>query len=229
VAGAEPRARAAGCSGSALGYHARIRIREQWWRTFCYRPRMVGYDGWLSIEHEDVILSGIEGMRRSVALLTVVAPVDASDFGCGVARQRSHGAADKSDLLGVENGLRDHACNGFPTDAKAGVAIYADINCGPSSQSFRRDAAGVVWLSDSRNFRMSSNESFRSSTMRPRARSGEPSPIAARIPRCCSRRSPRMLAAPIHVKWKLHSSAAWMSPASAARKGYRIEPRRLTA
>jgi len=28
---------------------------EQWWRAFCYRLRMAGYDGWLSIEHEDVI------------------------------------------------------------------------------------------------------------------------------------------------------------------------------
>jgi sugar phosphate isomerase/epimerase len=41
---------------------------------------MVGYDGWLSIEHEDVLLSRREGVRRSVALLQAVAPVDASDF-----------------------------------------------------------------------------------------------------------------------------------------------------
>lgn len=53
---------------------------ESWWREFCYRLRMVGYDGWLSIEHEDVMLSRLEGVRRSVALLEAVAPVEVSDF-----------------------------------------------------------------------------------------------------------------------------------------------------
>lgn len=53
---------------------------EAWWRTFCYRLRMAGYDGWLSIEHEDVMLSRIEGVRRSVDLLRAVAPVEASDY-----------------------------------------------------------------------------------------------------------------------------------------------------
>ena len=42
---------------------------EKWWRDFCYRLRMAGYDGWLSIEHEDVMLSREEGVRKSVALL----------------------------------------------------------------------------------------------------------------------------------------------------------------
>ena len=42
---------------------------EQWWREFCYRLRLNGYDGWLSIEHEDIVLSRIEGMRKSVDLL----------------------------------------------------------------------------------------------------------------------------------------------------------------
>jgi hypothetical protein len=32
---------------------------EQWWRQFCYRLRINGYDGWLSIEHEDIIFAGI--------------------------------------------------------------------------------------------------------------------------------------------------------------------------
>jgi sugar phosphate isomerase/epimerase len=41
---------------------------------------MVGYDGWLSIEHEDVMLSRIEGARRLVQLLNAVAPVEVSDF-----------------------------------------------------------------------------------------------------------------------------------------------------
>jgi sugar phosphate isomerase/epimerase len=31
--------------------------------------RLNGYDGWLSIEHEDVVLSRMEGVRRSVDLL----------------------------------------------------------------------------------------------------------------------------------------------------------------
>jgi sugar phosphate isomerase/epimerase len=53
---------------------------ESWWRDFCYRLRMVGYDGWLSIEHEDVLFSRGEGLRRSVDLLKTVAPVDVSDF-----------------------------------------------------------------------------------------------------------------------------------------------------
>ncbi len=53
---------------------------ESWWRDFCYRLRMNGYDGWLSIEHEDVMLSRIEGVRRSVDLLRAVAPIEASDY-----------------------------------------------------------------------------------------------------------------------------------------------------
>ncbi|MCB8882439.1 sugar phosphate isomerase/epimerase [Acidisoma cellulosilytica] len=53
---------------------------EGWWRDFCYRLRLAGYDGWLSIEHEDVILSRIEGLRRSVDLLRSAAPIEASDF-----------------------------------------------------------------------------------------------------------------------------------------------------
>ncbi len=53
---------------------------EAWWKVFCYRLRMVGYDGWLSIEHEDVLLSRREGVGRSVALLQAVAPVEPSDF-----------------------------------------------------------------------------------------------------------------------------------------------------
>ena len=52
---------------------------EEWWRRFCYRLRMAGYDGWLSIEHEDVLLSSIEGLRKSVALLESVMPLAASD------------------------------------------------------------------------------------------------------------------------------------------------------
>ncbi len=53
---------------------------ESWWRDFCYRLRMAGYDGWLAIEHEDLMLSRLEGVRRSVDLLRAVAPVEASDY-----------------------------------------------------------------------------------------------------------------------------------------------------
>ena len=53
---------------------------ESWWRDFCYRLRMVGYDGWLNIEHEDVMLSREEGLCKSVALLKNVAPTEASDY-----------------------------------------------------------------------------------------------------------------------------------------------------
>jgi sugar phosphate isomerase/epimerase len=53
---------------------------ESWWREFCYRLRMVGYDGWLSIEHQDVMLSRLEGVRRSIDLLKAVAPAEVSDF-----------------------------------------------------------------------------------------------------------------------------------------------------
>jgi sugar phosphate isomerase/epimerase len=53
---------------------------EEWWRQFCYRLKMAGYDGWLSIEHEDVLLSNIEGLEKSVALLNNVMPVRASEY-----------------------------------------------------------------------------------------------------------------------------------------------------
>lgn len=53
---------------------------ENWWRQFCYRLKMGGYDGWLSIEHEDIILNSLEGLERSVALLRAVAPVKPSDY-----------------------------------------------------------------------------------------------------------------------------------------------------
>jgi sugar phosphate isomerase/epimerase len=53
---------------------------EQWWRDFCYRLRLAGYDGWLSIEHEDMNLSRVEGLRMSVDLLRNVAPTEVADF-----------------------------------------------------------------------------------------------------------------------------------------------------
>ncbi len=56
---------------------------EEWWRQFCCRLKMAGYDGWLSIEHEDVLLNSLEGLEKSVALLQGVMPVAASDFAAG--------------------------------------------------------------------------------------------------------------------------------------------------
>lgn len=53
---------------------------EEWWRQFCYRLKMGGYDGWLSIEHEDILLNSLEGLEKSVALLKGVVPVAPSDF-----------------------------------------------------------------------------------------------------------------------------------------------------
>ncbi|MCB1333860.1 MAG: sugar phosphate isomerase/epimerase [Roseivivax sp.] len=53
---------------------------EEWWRQFCYRLKMGGYDGWLSIEHEDVLLNSLEGLEKSVALLQGVMPAAAADF-----------------------------------------------------------------------------------------------------------------------------------------------------
>jgi len=53
---------------------------EEWWREFCYRLRLNGYDGWLSIEHEDVVLSRMEGMRRSIDLLKRTLIDEPSDY-----------------------------------------------------------------------------------------------------------------------------------------------------
>lgn len=53
---------------------------ENWWRDFCYRLRMVGYDSWLSIEHEDVMLGREEGVRKSVDLLRGVMPMAVGDY-----------------------------------------------------------------------------------------------------------------------------------------------------
>ena len=42
---------------------------EDFWRAFCLALRRAGYDGVLSIEHEDMAMSPMEGMRKSVDLL----------------------------------------------------------------------------------------------------------------------------------------------------------------
>lgn len=53
---------------------------EEWWRQFCFRLGMIGYDGWLSIEHEDLIFNSLEGLEKSVNLLQGMMPVAASDY-----------------------------------------------------------------------------------------------------------------------------------------------------
>jgi sugar phosphate isomerase/epimerase len=40
-----------------------------WWRAFCMALRTAGYDDVLSIEHEDLALPPLEGIRRSVDVL----------------------------------------------------------------------------------------------------------------------------------------------------------------
>ena len=37
---------------------------EEWWRQFCYRLKMGKYDGWLLIEHKDVLLNALEGLEK---------------------------------------------------------------------------------------------------------------------------------------------------------------------
>jgi sugar phosphate isomerase/epimerase len=41
---------------------------------------MAGYDGWLAIEHDDVMLSREEGVQKSVEMLRTVAPQKAGDY-----------------------------------------------------------------------------------------------------------------------------------------------------
>ncbi len=53
---------------------------EEWWRQYCYRLKLAGYDGWLSIEHEDVMLNSLEGLEKSVDLLKRVLPRQQSDY-----------------------------------------------------------------------------------------------------------------------------------------------------
>lgn len=52
----------------------------KWWSDFCYRLRMVGYDGWISVEHEDVNMSRTEGLAKAIKLLRSAAIFDAPDY-----------------------------------------------------------------------------------------------------------------------------------------------------
>jgi sugar phosphate isomerase/epimerase len=53
---------------------------EDFWRAFCLTLRRAGYDGVLSIEHEDMALSPMEGMRKSVHLLKRVALFEPASY-----------------------------------------------------------------------------------------------------------------------------------------------------
>jgi sugar phosphate isomerase/epimerase len=52
----------------------------KWWSDFCYRLRMIGYDGWISIEHEDSMMSRKEGLAKAVDMLRKSAPFEKSDY-----------------------------------------------------------------------------------------------------------------------------------------------------
>jgi sugar phosphate isomerase/epimerase len=53
---------------------------DDFWRAFCLALRRVGYDGVLSIEHEDMSLSPMEGLRKSVELLKRVHIVEPASY-----------------------------------------------------------------------------------------------------------------------------------------------------
>jgi sugar phosphate isomerase/epimerase len=53
---------------------------EDFWRAFCMALRRARYDEALSIEHEDMALSPMEGMRKSVELLRRVAVFEAASY-----------------------------------------------------------------------------------------------------------------------------------------------------
>jgi sugar phosphate isomerase/epimerase len=40
-----------------------------WWKDFVTVLRTVGYDNVLSIEHEDALMSPMEGLRKAIATL----------------------------------------------------------------------------------------------------------------------------------------------------------------
>ncbi|MCY6379738.1 sugar phosphate isomerase/epimerase family protein [Hoeflea prorocentri] len=62
--------------------HATIGVGhdQKWWTDFFYRLALNGYDGWISIEHEDATMSRKEGLRRAVAMLNETALFEAPDY-----------------------------------------------------------------------------------------------------------------------------------------------------
>ncbi|MGH6923793.1 MAG: sugar phosphate isomerase/epimerase family protein [Propylenella sp.] len=53
---------------------------DDFWRAFCLALRRAIYDGVLSIEHEDMAMSPMEGMRKSVELLRRVIIVEPASY-----------------------------------------------------------------------------------------------------------------------------------------------------
>jgi sugar phosphate isomerase/epimerase len=49
---------------------------ESWWRDFVLLLRQVGYNGVLSIEHEDVSMAPLEGVKKSVSFLKNIIELD---------------------------------------------------------------------------------------------------------------------------------------------------------
>ena len=45
---------------------------EEFWRDFVSNLRLVGYDGVLSIEHEDSLMSNDEGLKKAISLLKTI-------------------------------------------------------------------------------------------------------------------------------------------------------------
>jgi sugar phosphate isomerase/epimerase len=52
---------------------------DSFWRDFCVGLRRAGYDDVLSIEHEDLEMDPVDGVRKSVELLRRVAPRESSE------------------------------------------------------------------------------------------------------------------------------------------------------
>lgn len=53
---------------------------EDWWRDFCYRLAVQGFEGWLSIEHEDMMLGRVDGVAKSVDVLRKVSFKKGTDY-----------------------------------------------------------------------------------------------------------------------------------------------------
>lgn len=52
---------------------------EEWWAHFFAALRLCGYDGTVSIEHEDPLLTRDEGLRQAVSFLQRVVPLESLD------------------------------------------------------------------------------------------------------------------------------------------------------
>jgi sugar phosphate isomerase/epimerase len=49
---------------------------ESWWRDFILLLRQVGYNDVLSIEHEDVSMAPLEGVKKSITFLKNIIELD---------------------------------------------------------------------------------------------------------------------------------------------------------